>query len=551
MKITNLATAIILLLVGIAVFITGMNLMSSGLKKSCGRGVKNLFKKIQNNPLAGLGIGTGTTAIIQSSAATSVMVIGFINAGIMSIAQGISVILGAYIGTTVTGLLVSVSSLEFSISVYLTSLAFIGVVMMFFKKEKVKNIGEILLGLGLLFFGLESMKSAFGYEQINNFFVSLFSNISFPLLLMLLGALFTALVQSSSATSGIVIVMVSQGSLSFSLGMYIVLGATIGTVITTIIATIGGSVNAKRTGLMCLIIRCFTALVALAIIWPLNEPISNFFINTFRSSGLALAMFLVIFNIIFMLALLPFVNKFAKLSTYLVKDKQLDSLKSELKFIDSQMINSPSIATMQVKKEISHMLDLAFLNYNLGFNRIVNQDINNDKEIIKNEEAIDYINNEVTNFLISISNKVTNEDEKLVGSYFHVVNDIERIGDHAYNFYEASLKMEENELKFSDLAKKGLNEMNSLVISMFELAKELFNEPSKEKLLEIHSIEDKTDELKLKLSEEHYERIRSNKCTMELSPFYSTFVSELERVADHLTNIGYSQVSPTGDDSNL
>ena len=544
----ELATSIITLLVGAAIFIVGMNMMSSGLKKSTGRGLKRLLSKIKNNRFAGLGIGAAVTALIQSSAATSVMTIGFINAGVMTIFQGVCIILGAYIGTTVTGLIASLSS--FPISHYFILLAVIGVVLMFIKKEKVKSIGEILAGLGLLFFGLNTMSDAVKgnadiVSGIQNFFGM---SWMIPPLLMLIGALLTALLQSSSATSGIAIAMVSSGALEFNDAIYIVLGGTIGTVITTLIATIGSNVNAKRTGIICLIIRIFTGVVALAIYWPLASFWNNLLLTAFGSPALAVAMFLVIYNVVFMLIILPFVQVFVKLSEKLVKDKEEEKMKKALKYIDRHLINTPSIAMMQVKKEIINMMELAYDNIKLGFKRIIEQDASNDKVIIETEDKIDYINNKLTDFMIELTHTVSIDEEKVLGSYFHVVNDVERIGDHAYNFYEQSLKMVDKDLNFSDTAKKEFDEMFSFIDKMFKMSFMIFDNGTRVNLKKLHDLEDKTDELKNKLSSAHYERIQKNLCKMENSPFYTTLVSELERVADHLVNVGYSIVNPTGDD---
>ena len=268
---------IIWLLVGAATFLVGMNMMSGGLKKSTGKSVKQLFKKTESNRYIGMGIGAATTALIQSSAATSVMTIGFVSAGVMSVFQGVSVILGAYIGTTITGLLVSLSSLN--ISLYLLLVTVVGVVMMFIKKDNIKNFGEILAGLGILFVGLALMKDlAFPKDgELINGVKTLFEAVNNPFVLLLFGALFTALVQSSSATSGIVIVMVGANAISLSSGFYLVLGGTIGTVITTLIASIGGNVNVKRTALICLVIRVLTALVATVITIICEEPFTVFF----------------------------------------------------------------------------------------------------------------------------------------------------------------------------------------------------------------------------------------------------------------------------------
>ena len=545
----KLIISIITLLVGAAVFIIGMNMMSSGLKKSTGPSLRRLLKKIQNNRFACMGIGTATTALIQSSAATSVMSIGFINAGVMTIFQGICIILGAYIGTTVTGLLASLSS--FSFSQYFIVLAAIGVILMFFKKERVKNIGEILAGLGLLFFGLSTMSTAItSNADLSHGIQSLFGAIEFPPLLMLIGAVVTMLLQSSSATSGIAIAMVTTEALEFNDAIYLVLGATIGTVITTLIATIGGNANAKRTGIACFIIRILTGLIALAIYWPLSAAfdMEKVLTTVFGSPSLAVAMFLVIYNIIFMLAVLPFVQYFEKLSIKLVKDKDEEKMKKALKYIDRHLLDTPTVALMQVKREIINMMHLAQDNLRLGFNRILEQDNSHDKELIETEDKIDYINNQITSFLIELTHTVSIKDEKMVGSFFHVVNDVERIGDHAYNFYESSLKMVSNDLKFSDVAKKEFQEMFAVIEQMFDLSFIIFHDQTSTNLRKLHDLENQTDELKNKLSTAHYERIQKNTCKMENSPFYTTLVSELERVADHLVNVGYSIVNPVGDD---
>lgn len=548
MDVEALVLSVIILLVGAAVFIVGMNMMSSGLKKSTGPGLRRLLKKIRRNRFACFGMGTAVTALVQSSAATGVMAIGFISAGAMTVFQGVNIILGAYVGTTVTGLIASLSSI--SISKYFIVLAVIGVILMFIKKEQVKNIGEILAGLGLLFFGLNTMSDAIKsnadlVEIITNFF----EIVKFPLLLLLIGALVTALLQSSSASIGITVAMVASGTLGFEQAVYIVLGATIGTVITLLLATIGGNVNVKRTGVIVLFIRVLAALVALAIYWPLAQYINAGFKAVFAdNNALAIAVFHVIYNIIFMLAALPFVGVLEKLVEKLIKDKDEEEKKKAIKFIDKRLLNTPTIALMQVKKEIINMMQLAHENLKLGFNRLLTQDPSKDKELIETEDKIDYINNQITTFLIELTNKLSSTDEVTAGSYFHVVNDIERIGDHAYNFYEQSLKMVDNDLSFSDTAKKEFQEMFRVVDKMFDLAYAIFDNQTRVNLKKLHDLEDKTDDLKNKLSNAHYERIQKNLCKMENSPFYTTLVSELERVADHLVNVGYSIVNPTGDD---
>jgi len=546
---------IVSLLVGVALFIAGMSIMSSGLKKVAGKSMKKLFNKIGNNRFASLGIGATVTALIQSSGATSVMAVGFINAGVMTIFQGLCIILGAYLGTTITGLLVSLSST--SISVFMPLTALIGVILTFFKKEKYKNFGEILIGLGILFVGLDLMKGAFGSNsELTPFFQDLFASVSNPLLLLLIGAIFTCITQSSSATTGIVIIMVAQGALDLTNGFYLVLGATIGTVIVTIIATIGGDTNSKRTAVLCLIIRIFTALLATIILWIIesstNNAISQGLLKLFGGNlSLTVAMFLVFYNIIFIGIIIPFIEPIVKVGCALVKDRTAEEKKKYLTYIDDRLLITPTIALGQAKNEINHMLELARENLKLGFNMLINQDFDKKDELNEREDTIDYINNAITEYLIKLSHEATMKDEKKVGSYFHIINDIERIGDHACNFADGAQEMSDNDVHFSEAAIEELKVMYGVVDHMFEVAQDVFFRHQIGRLGELHNLEDGTDKLKTKLTAAHYERVTKETCTAELGAFFTSAVSSLERTADHLVNVGYAYINPTGDDENI
>lgn len=544
----ELIKAVIYLLVGVAVLLCGMKMMSSGLKKSVGRGIKKFFRKTQNNPFAGMGIGASVTAIVQSSDATAALVIGFINAGAMTIYQGLSIILGAYIGTTVTGVLASFSSL--SISIYLLAFAFIGTLLMFFSNEKVKNIGEILCGFGLLFFGLAVMKDSFANPDIANAFTTVFSSINSPILLFIIGIVITALVQSSSAISGIVVAMVGGGALSLNSGIYIVLGATLGTVTNTLLSSVGGNVDGKRTALIAFSMRALTATVALIITWILEKYVVNFLrlVAIEGSDEFPVAFYAVIYNLIFMPLMVPFIKPFIKLFTKLVKDKKDESLASVIHFIDDKQLKYPEVALMQVRREIVNMYDIAYQNYKLGLDKIVTLNEENTKEIIKLEEEIDYLNQRITDFLIKLANVVSKKDERKIGTYFHVINDIERIGDHAFNFHESATQMANEELSFSKAAKEEIKELDKVVCNMFDVAREIFVNKDLDKLPLLHEEEDKTDVLKTEFYTSHYERVIKDQCSSKMTPYISTLIVELERIADHLTNIGYSVVNPTGDE---
>ena len=543
---------IITLLIGLTIFIVAMNMMSSGLKKSTGKGLKRIFRKTANNRFIGLGIGTSVTALIQSSAATSVLVVGFLNAGVMTLFQGISIIMGSNIGTTITGILVSLNS--FPISKYFSILAFIGLILIFFKKEKVHNIGEILCGLGLIFFGLTTISSAFSGDDnaIKLAFQNLFVRFDFPLLVILLGAIFTALVQSSSAASGVVIVLVGSNAISFTTGMYLIVGATVGTWFTTFVASIGGNINAKRACYASLIIKSITAIVGLSIIWPiesLTQGISKFFTTAFPTEELSTAMFFVLYNTIGMLLLLPFIKPIEKLTILLVRDKKAEEHKRRLKYIDNRMLNTPSVAMMLTKKEIINMFDLARTNVNICYKEIKNLTFESTGVIEDIEETIDYVNNAITNFLINLSNKVSLEDEQKIGSYFHIINDIERIGDHAFNFHDMAKKIVEEDLGFSDTAKNELDQLFNVVYQMFDVAEKCFESHNMADVEDLERLESESDRLKVVLSSKHFERLSNGSCDLRMSPYYSSLVSELERISDHLFNIGFAFINPTGDDS--
>lgn len=543
----EIAKVIIELLVGLVVFVTGMYMMSHGLKDSAGKSIRKLFRKIKNNKIAAAGIGAGTTAIIQSSGATTVMVVGFLSAGALTFAQGFSVMLGAFLGTTVTGLLVSLSS--FSFSIFLMGIAFIGFVLGFFKSSTVKSVGEILVGFGILFFGLEAMKSAFANAEIQKALIEMISTINFPLLLLLIGAVLTAITQSSSATNGIVIVMVATNPSLLSSGFYLVLGATVGALMPTILAALKSDILAKRVTYSTLICRVFGALLATIVIWIIANPLFSW-LDSFeqKDTGMILAIFTIVYNLIYIIIMLPLTTPIEKLANKIFVDKEQEKKKQSLRYINDNLLNTPSVAIIQVKKEIESMLEMAKANTFLGLDAIFEHDLSKAKEIEDREETIDFINNEISKYLILLSSKANIEDNEKIGAYYHVINDIERIGDHAYNFLETARKLNDEELSFSDTAKKEFSEFIDILKEMFTISEKVFMDRRIDDLQKLHDLEQKTDVLKDELSNAHFERIKRNECKNELSPFHSSLLSELERDADHLTNIGYSIVNPTGDD---
>lgn len=536
--------SILTLLTGVGVFLVGMNMMSAGLEKCAGKGMKTLLGRISTNRFAGVGTGIAATAIIQSSSATSVIVIGFVNAGIMTLYQATSIIMGANVGTTVTNALVALSGSDFDIDVYMMFLAFVGVILTFFKKDNIKNVGAILSGLGVLFIGLDLMSGALGGTEIKAFFTNLFAQISFPLLLILLGVVFTALIQSSSAATGIVIVMAGQGVLGIGEAMFIVLGATIGTCITSTLASLGAGINAKRTAFIHLLMNVVGTCVFTAVIWPLKSVIAGWLLNI-NDPMWQITIFHIVYKVLLTVVLFPFVNQLVAIALKVFKDKPSEEDNLKLKFVDERLLKSPTIALMQVKKEMNYMMELVKENIGICFNTLERgEDLS--LTLSENEKVIDFTNGALTNFLIKLSSNLEERDEILIGGYFHVLNDLERIGDHAENFHEIGVEMAEKGLEFSTVALEEIRGMRESVSKMFALAEKAFKDLDVTVLPSLTELENKVDDEKRDLSSSHYNRLAEGKCKVELSPYLTSVVSGLERVADHLVNVGYSIVNPTG-----
>ncbi|MBE5745627.1 MAG: Na/Pi cotransporter family protein [Clostridiales bacterium] len=542
--------AILLLLAGVGVFIAGMNMLSSGLEKSAGGGLKKMLGKISGNRFSGVGVGAGVTAIIQSSSATSVMVIGFVNAGIMTLFQATAIIMGANIGTTITGVIVSLKSL--GISQYMATLAFVGVMMMFFNKDKIKQIGGILCGFGLIFVGLDVMGMAFDpdtHPEVTTFFTNLFETIDFPLLLILCGAVFTALIQSSSAATGIFIMMVGTGALTLDCALFLVLGSNIGTCITAILACLGANVNAKRTALIHLTFNVIGTMVFTIFLWIFKDGAVRLLQGMIAKPEMQLAWFHVIFNVTTTLLLLPFIKQLVLLATKVIPDKKKEETHLQLKYVDDLLLKTPPIAIMQAKKEIEYMSAVAKENFENSVVALCDSKTDDEKAIRDGEEIIDFTNKALAKYLIKLSPLVDNVDERAIGSYFHVLNDVERIGDHAENFQKIASQMKEAGLSFSETAQAELKEMGDKVMQMFVIATETFADADKGRLSRLTALENEVDEMKKELSARHFARLAEGKCKMEASAYFFSAVAGLERVADHLVNVGYSVLNPTGSQS--
>ena len=555
----ELLGCLIWLLAGVGVFIVGMNFMGEALEKSAGSGMKKFLGKISNNRFSGLAVGTGVTAIIQSSSATSVMVIGLVSAGVMTLMQATPILLGAKIGTTVTGLLVSLKNDYFNMAMYL--FAFAGIMMGFSKKEKMKLRGSLIGGLGLIFVGLEIMGSEGAFR--NPLILNMFQNASeavmnggvrfiAPLLLVVIGIFFTALIQSSSAATGVIITMVGAGALTLDLAIFLVIGANVGTCVTALLAAVGGKANAKRVALIHLTFNAVGAVLFTVAMWIFKDEMVRFLTAIFpndknvMSVQMRVSLFHVIFNVTNALIMLPFVKQLVKFSEAVIKDKKTEDETRSLRFVDDNLLAMPSVALGQVKKEMDYMLGLVETNLGYAFNALETRSKLNGAKVVENEAIIDFTNGALTRFLIKLSSTIEGSDETIIGSYFHVLNDLERIGDHAENFYEIGAEMSDKELSFSDMAVDEIKGMCAVVGQMFEISKDAFENLNGERLHELLVLEEKVDEMKKTLTARHFARLAEGNCSVDHSPYFSSTVAGLERVADHLINVGYSIVNPIG-----
>ncbi|MDR1094394.1 MAG: Na/Pi cotransporter family protein, partial [Clostridiales bacterium] len=467
--------SVLSLLTGVGVFLVGIVMFSECLEKNASRGMRSLFKKISNSRAAGVGIGAGVTAIIQSSTATTVMVIGLVNAGILTLFQATAIIMGANIGTTVTGLLVSLSTFE--IKYAFMAMAFAGAfVKLITKKDTAVKICDLLISFGILFVGLELMSKALSdNETLKNFFMGIFEAVNFPLLLILLGAVFTAVIQSSSASTAIFLTMIGGGLLDFDSALYLVLGANIGTCITALLASLTANTNSKRAALIHILFNFIGTIVFTALVWPLEGVLVPFYQKLIPDPVWQLSIFHVVFNVTTTLLLVWFIKPLNRLTCFLIKDKEKGEDVLRPTYIDERLLSAPPIAIEQTKKEIVGMAERARDNLWLGINALLNRDLADKEKIAAEEERINFLNRSLARYLVKLSTApITYADEKLIGGFHHVINDVERIGDHAVNFLEDAALMKEHGCQFSEKAVEELKAMYGKISELFALSLDVF-----------------------------------------------------------------------------
>jgi phosphate:Na+ symporter len=526
---------------GLGLFLYGMNLMGDGLQKSAGSKLKRIIELLTSNVIMGVLVGMVVTMVIQSSSATTVMVVGFVNAGIMSLPQAIGVIMGANIGTTITAQLVSLD-VDFLAPVALG----IGIVIyMFSNKPKHKHIAEILIGFGILFTGMDFMKDAVkplaGYQGFTDMLLSFGHH---PILGVLMGFAITAIVQSSSASMGMLIALASQGLIPVTAALPILYGENIGTCVTSLISSIGASRNARRAAIMHL---TFNVLGSIIFMFILSKPIVAI-VTAIDPTDAArqIANAHTLFNIINVIILLPFNKLIVKTALKLVpetKGEQDDDAKV-VKYIDDRMIETPSIALANIVKETLRMGEKSKESLNAAMDGIIDKSKEKIELSFRREKLINELQKLILNYLLKLSKASLNEDSReTVDALFNTVNDIERIGDHAENIAELAQDIADSDMSFSDVGIGELKDMYNKVISTYTYALEAMRTSNVELACKVIKMEEQVDMMEKSCRANHMNRLNSSSCSIESGVIYLDIISNLERVSDHAVNIAQQVIA--------
>ena len=532
--------------------------MSSNLESVSSNKLKQLFARTSKSKLVGVGIGAVATAAIQSSGATTVMVIGFVNAGIMSLMQAATIIYGANIGTTITGQITALGMFDNTISTGIVFATFAGIgafIMAFAKKDLVKKIGGILAGFGMLFVGLDmmsaSMETFAALDSVKNFLAS----ITNPILLVLIGTILTAIIQSSSVMTSVAITMVFTGLINLDQGIYLTMGSNIGSCVVAIIAGLTSSTNAKRTALLHLLFNVSGVVIFMLVAMMMREiskAVNPTKIITFgylfgkMFPGVPqtqLAMFHTIFNVITVIIMLPLTNLSVKLVCKILPDKKKkDEQPAEhFYYIDEHMLSTPPIAVQQTKNEIVNMAEIALHNYDLACDVICTLDYSQIEKFRQNENELNFLNKEIARFVVKLSKLEMNDaDHNYLATTFHTITDLERVGDYAENIIEYADKLKESDQKFSDVAISEVRNLQSRINDLFQKVMKAYVNSDATSLDEANVIEDEIDDITETMGANHIERLRAGDCTPDVGAQYLSLASNSERVADHFINVGKS-----------
>ena len=531
----NIAT----LLSGLGLLLYGIKILGEGLELAAGAKLKVLLEKMTSNRFAAVLVGFVITTLIQSSSTTTVMVVGFVNTGIMNLTQAIGVIMGANIGTTTTSILVSLdigkyAPIAIGIGVFLSMLT---------KKTTKKHIGLAITGFGMLFLGMTLMKDAMEPLANSPVFSEWLMNANNPFVAILIGTVITAVIQSSAASIGILQALASQGLIPLHFAAYVIYGQNIGTCITALISSIGTKKNSKRTAVMHVLFNVFGAVIFIILtkLLPFTDWIESLTDNTMMQ----LSLVHIIFNVVSTLIMFPFADKvLVKLACLIVPDKK-DSSEDDFKlqFVDNLMINTPPFAVAQVSKEVHRMAGLARQNFSIAAEDLLNKSCDHFDEVQHTEEVINFLNHNITPILVKINSlDLSYSDAKYIGRVFHVINDIERIGDHAQNLEEAAKSRVDEGIEISAEGERELREMYETTLKLIDGSIEAFTSQilDNEKAEQLGEYEASVDDMQTEFEQSHIERLNAHKCNTRAGMLFINTITDFERVADHATNIAWS-----------
>ena len=539
----EIVLAVAELLAGLGAFLLGFNLLSGSMTKLAGGGLKNMLGKTVHSPLKGVGIGALSTAVMQSSSITTVMFVGFVNAGIMTLPQATALIMGSNIGSTITAQIAALQSID--IMSYLMLLACVGAFMnLFAKREKFKTLGLALGGLGLIFVGMWMMEGSMEIFKDDPFFQTAITSVTNPVLLLLIGAAVTALFQSSGAVTSIVISIAAAGITIGNGGnsvLFVIMGSNIGTCVTALLSAIGATANGKRASIIHLMFNTFGAVLftVVLLIWK------NFFEVTFQRwftlPATQIAMFHTFFNVICTAIFLPFINVFVTISELVIKDKKPASSVAESDFMDERLLNTPTVALAQLSNEAVIVARKAFENLSTSFEKFLALDDSTANDIGDKTIEVEQTIGAMVNYLVKISSRnIGQHEEELINVMHHNLNDILRVNAFADNFVKYTAKSIKEDLTYSDNVKAQLRDMFDNITKLFELSVTVLNDSEHVQMDKVDEYEDKIDRNKNQLIDGHIERLNQGICQPACSGIFINLVSNLERAGDHLTYIAHS-----------
>ncbi len=531
---------------GLALFLYGMNTMGDGLAKLSGGKLEKILEKLTAKRIMAVLLGAGVTAVIQSSSATTVMVVGFVNSGIMKLNQAIGIIMGANIGTTITSWILSLTGLEgesFLIKMLKPSsftpiLAIIGVAFLIFsKKEKKKDLGTIFLGFAVLMFGMEAMSDAVGGLQEVEGFRNILLMFSNPILGMLAGTILTAIIQSSSASVGILQALCATGAVTYGTALPIIMGQNIGTCITAVLSSIGTSKNAKRAAAVHLSFNVIGTSLFMIVFYTINAFFPFDFLGD-AAGEMGIAIIHTAFNVMATLALFPFANLLEKLACHIIPDSKEVEVDNEFKLLDERFLEKPGYAIAQATSVTEKMAQLSRETLLKASELVFKYDENTFKEVCELEDKVDQYEDKLGTYLVKLSNHYLNhKDSQTLSVLLHSIGDFERISDHAVNIAHSAKEMYEKELRFSDKAIEELTVFRNAVDDIMSTTVEVFTEHDLEKAKKVEPLEEAIDYINGEIKKRHIKRLRKGKCTIELGFILSDITTSFERISDHCSNI--------------